>query len=232
MRIMAFIPARGGSKEIPHKNMALLDGKLLIQYTIEAAQKSEYIDNIFLSSDDTEIIAFSKSLGLEVPYNRPVELAMDTTAMIDTVLHALEWLKNKGYVPDSVLLLQPTSPLRRTEDIDGAIKQFLDSNSSSLMSVHEMIEHPYECVKLTPMGWSYLQKAKNPTYRRQDYQNRYYYINGAIYLATLGFLVKERSFAVEGKTGLYVMPPVYGIDVDNSFDLKRCEFYLKYEQDH
>lgn len=227
MRIMAFIPARRGSKGIPHKNMVLLGGKPLIQYTIEAAQQSEYIDTIFLSSDDPEIIDFSKSLGLEVPYRRPLELAEDTTPMIDAVLHALEWLNNnKGYVPDSVLLLQPTSPLRRTKDIDGAIKRFLDSNSPSLMSVHEMIEHPYECVKLTPMGWTCLQKPKIPAHRRQDYQDKYYYINGAIYLADLEFLVKEKNFVAEGETELYVMPPAYGIDVDNPFDLKRCEFYL------
>ena len=232
MRIMAFIPARGGSKGIPHKNVALLAGKPLIQYTITAAQKSKYVNNIFLSSDDPEIIAFVKSLGLEVSYRRPVELAMDTTPMIDTVLHALEWLNNKGYIPDIVLLLQPTSPLRRTKDIDGAIKQFLNSNKSSLMSVHEIAEHPYECVKLSQRGWTYLQKPEIPAYRRQDYQEKYYYINGAIYLADLEFLLKEKNFVVEGNTEVYIMPPAYGIDVDDSFDLKRCEFYLKYEQDN
>ena len=233
MRIIAFIPARGGSKGIPRKNMVLLNGKPLIQYTIEAAQQSEYIDNIFLSSDDSEIIDFGRSLGLDIHYRRPVSLAQDDTPMIDVVLEGLKWLKsNEGYVPNSVLLLQPTSPLRRTKDIDNAIRQFIDSNTESLVSVHEMTEHPYECLKLDKKGWSFLQRPEIKVYRRQDYHDKYYYINGAIYLATLGFLVEKRSFIVEGKTELYIMPPVYGIDVDDPFDIKRCEFYLEHEQDY
>ncbi len=228
MKVMAFIPARGGSKGIPRKNLSLLNGKPLIQYTIDAAQQSKYIDNIFLSSDDSEIIDFSKSLGLEAQYQRPDGLAEDTTPMIDTVLHALEWLKKrKGYFPDYILLLQPTSPLRRVEDIDNAIKQFFDLNAKALISVHEMIEHPYECVKLKENNWSFLQKSHEAVYRRQDYIDKYYYINGAIYFANTDFIIKNKSFIVEKKTKLYVMPASYGIDVDEPHDLKRCEFFLK-----
>jgi N-acylneuraminate cytidylyltransferase/CMP-N,N'-diacetyllegionaminic acid synthase len=230
MRILAFIPARGGSKGIPHKNIALLNGKPLIQYTIEAAQESGYIDEIILSSDDAEIIDFARSLGLDVAYRRPPELGQDTTSMIDTVMHALDWLKETtNYVPDSILLLQPTSPLRRVTDIDNAIKKFIESNSPSLISVHEMIEHPYECIKITETGWSFLQKPATHAYRRQDYKDKYYYINGAIYLITLRSLVSNKSFVVEGETDFYIMPQLYGTDVDTPFDLKKCECYLKHE---
>ena len=232
MRVMAFIPARKGSKGIPHKNMARLNGKPLVQYTIEAAQASVHVNTIFLSSDDPDVISLAESLGLEVPYRRPAELALDTTPMIDTVLDGLQWLRDeKGDTPDSILLLQPTSPLRRSVDIDNAIERFVATNSESLVSVHQMSEHPYECIKQKPEGWSFLQKPEDPAYRRQDYKDQFYFINGAIYLATVPFLIKNRSFVVEGNTTLYIMPPVFGLDVDTVFDLRKCEFYLKHGQD-
>lgn len=225
---MAFIPARGGSKGIPRKNLALLNGKPLIQYTIEAAQKSKYINNIFLSSDDYEIIKFCSSLGLSVPYQRPAYLATDGASMIDTVMHALDWLKNNMSLPDSVILLQPTSPLRTADDIDRAIESFLKESMDSLISVHKMIEHPYECVKLEREGWSYLAKPLKKVVRRQDYQEEFFYINGAIYIAKTEFLIRGKTFIVYGKTGLYFMNPANGVDIDNEFDLKRAEFYMRY----
>ena len=108
MRILAFIPARGGSKGIPKKNIALLNGIPLVHYTIKAAQASRYVSDIFLSSDDPDVIQSSEALGVKVPYRRPASLAQDDTSTIDTVLHGLDWWKNKsGYLPDALLLLQP-----------------------------------------------------------------------------------------------------------------------------
>ncbi len=227
MSVIAIIPARGGSKGIPNKNLALLAGKPLIQYTIDAVQRSKSVSDIFISSDDPEIIDFCESLGVNVPYRRPPELAMDHSSIIDAVLHALDWLQQNTSLPENIILLQPTSPLRTVDDIDGAIELFLKTPTDSLISVHRMIEHPYECLKLENGGWDFLAKPATKAPRRQDYQEDYFYINGAIYLAKTAFLMRERSFVVEGMTGLYFMNPANGVDIDDMFDLKRAEYYLK-----
>lgn len=228
MSVMAIIPARGGSKGIPNKNLVLLAGKTLIRYTIDAAQGSKYVSNIFISSDDPEIIDFCESIGVKVPYRRPPELAMDHSSIIDAVLHALDWLQQNASLPENILLLQPTSPLRTADDIDKAFELFNATQVDSMISVHNMIEHPYECLKLENGGWCYLANPETKVTRRQDYQKDYFYINGAIYLAKTAFLMRERTFIVEGVTGLYFMNPANGVDIDDMFDLKRAEFYLKH----
>ena len=231
MSVMAFIPARGGSKGIPNKNLVLLAGKPLIQYTIDAAQGSKSVSDIFISSDDPEIIDFCESLGVNIPYRRPPELAMDHSSIIDAVLHTLDWLQQNARIPENVILLQPTSPLRTADDIDGAIELFLKTSMDSLISVHRMIEHPYECLKLENGGWGYLVKPATQATRRQDYQEDFFYINGAIYLAKTELLMRERTFIVEGVTGLYFMNPASGVDIDDIFDLKRAAFYLKHVEE-
>lgn len=227
MKIMAFIPARGGSKGIPRKNLALLNGKPLIQYTLEAAQKSKKVDEIFISTEDSEIIALCRPLGFEFPYIRPEELATDTASLVDVIIHALDWKKkNKNEIPDAVVLLQPTSPLRSTEDIDGAIEQFIIKKVDTLIGVHAMIEHPYECIRLVGNSWSYLARPSREVYRRQDYRENFYFINGAIYIVKTDFLMKEKKLIVEGVSDIYFMSPAHGIDIDHSFQLKLAEFFM------
>ena len=228
MKIMAFIPARGGSKGIPRKNLVDLAGKPLIQYTIEAARSSRRHLDLFISSDDLEIIRFCRSLGVEVEYQRPPELAGDKAIMVDAVIHALEWLRGKQQPwPQAILLLQPTSPLRNAGDIDQAIDLFMAAGADSLISVHRMMEHPYECLELEEDGWRFLARPPHQVKRRQEYDDKYFFINGAIYLARTDFLLKERTFVEEGKSLLYDMDPARGVDIDTSHDLKRAEFFLK-----
>lgn len=229
MSVVAFIPARGGSKGIPRKNLAPLAGRPLMQWTIDAVRESRTVDDIFLSSDDEEIIAFCRSLGVDVPYVRPPELARDDTSMIDTVRHALEWMgdhRPEG-MPDNLLLLQPTSPLRTAEDIDGAVRQFKDTGVASLISVNEMAEHPYECVNLTPNGWAFLAKPNEKADRRQDYLDRYYFVNGAIYLAKTSFILNQGLFFKESESGIFIMPPERGLDIDQPWQLSVAEALLK-----
>jgi CMP-N,N'-diacetyllegionaminic acid synthase len=230
MSVVAFIPARGGSKGIPRKNLAPLAGRPLIQWTIDAVRESRTVDDIFLSSDDEEIIAFCRSIGVDVPYVRPPELAMDNTSMFDTVRHALEWMADyrSGGRPDDLLLLQPTSPLRTAEDIDGAVRQFRDTGVTSLISVHEMSEHPYECLRLAPDGWGFLAKPEGKALRRQDYADRYYFINGAMYLAKTRFILEEGLFFKESESGIYVMPPERGLDIDQPWQIPVAEALWKY----
>jgi N-acylneuraminate cytidylyltransferase/CMP-N,N'-diacetyllegionaminic acid synthase len=216
VKVLAIIPARGGSKGIPKKNIIPLMGKPLIQYTITAAQESTIIDKIFLSSDNTEIIDVAKQLNLDCNYVRPDHLADDQANTVDVVLDALTWLEEtESYVPDTILLLQPTSPLRSSEDIDNAIKLFIKNGKDTLISVHEMAEHPYECVKdIDTDDWSYLSEQPTNATRRQDYKKKFYYINGAIYLTSVDFFKKEKKFIEKNCTSFYVMPYERGIDID------------------
>jgi CMP-N,N'-diacetyllegionaminic acid synthase len=227
MKIMAFIPARGGSKGIPRKNLVPLAGKPLIQYTIEAARSSQRHPDLFISSDDLEIIRFCRSLGVVVEYQRPPELAGDEAVIADAVIHALEWLREKKQPwPQAILLLQPTSPLRSVRDIDQAIDLFNAASADSLISVHRMLEHPYKCLELEEDGWRLLARPARRMTRRQEYDDKYYVINGAIYLTRTEFLLKERTFVPEGKSLLYVMDPARGVDIDTFQDLQRAEFFL------
>ncbi len=228
MKVLAIIPARGGSKGIPRKNLVPLNGKPLIQYTLEAAQKSSYVTDILISSDDAQIINFCEEFGIKVPYRRPVELATDEATMVDTIVHALGWLKeNKFLIPETTLLLQPTSPLRTASHVDEAIELFVSGCADSLVSVHEMIEHPYECIRKKSNGWSYLAKPDIEVTRRQDYKEQFYYINGAIYMIRTDILLQEKTFVIEGKTMLYNMNPLCGIDIDDEDDIIRAEYINK-----
>jgi CMP-N,N'-diacetyllegionaminic acid synthase len=230
MGLLAFIPARAGSKSIPHKNITLINGKPLVQYTMEAALQSSGIDSIFVSTDDPAVVQIANGLGIEVPYQRPQRLAQDDTPMVDTVLHGLEWLRtNCGNRPEAVMLLQPTSPLRNADDIQGAINQFQKTDADSLVSVHEMNEHPYECIRDKGRSWTYLAKSDVPSYRRQDYKKTFYYINGAMYLCRVAFLELKKTLIQEGETAVYIMPAERGIDVDTDYDLLRCEQFLEYD---
>lgn len=216
MKTLAIIPARGGSKGIPKKNIIPLMGKPLVQYTIEAAQKSHCIDKIFLSSDNDEIIAVAKDLGLESGYIRPEYLATDQANTVDVILDALKWLEEtENYIPDTILLLQPTSPLRASNDIEAAAELFKQHKKNCLVSVHEMTEHPCECVKeIETDDWSYLAEQNINATRRQDYKEKFYYINGAIYMVKMDFFKKEKKFIEKNNTSFYIMPSERGIDID------------------
>lgn len=228
MSIMAFIPARGGSKGIPRKNLALLAGKPLIQYTVEAAQHSKYINEIFVSSDDDQIIDFCKSMGVDVPYKRPSNLASDEAPMINAIFDALEWKDRKKLtVPEHIILLQPTSPLRSTRHIDEAVQKYMKVHADSLISVHEMKEHPYECIRISGNDWALLSKSTKQVFRRQDYIDKFYYINGAIYIASTSFIKMNKSLFVENLSAIYAMEPACGIDIDEPEDLFLAECIMK-----
>lgn len=219
--LLAFVPARGGSKGIPRKNLALLAGRPLLEYTLEAAQRSRCVDTILLSTDDEEIVAAAARLGVTTRYRRPPELATDEAPMLAALEHGLAWdTRERGKPADEVLLLQPTSPLRTAEDIDAAVGQFRASGADTLTSVHLMGEHPSECLQLAEEGgWRYLVPPPPSAVRRQDYSGRYYFLNGAIYLARSRALQQQRRFLIPGATALYEMPRSRGVDVDTPADL-------------
>ncbi|MBD3814999.1 MAG: acylneuraminate cytidylyltransferase family protein [Halothiobacillus sp.] len=227
-RVLGLIPARGGSKGIPKKNLYPIMGKPLLQYTFDAAQKSRFINQVMMSTEDVEIRAFAERYGVDTRYLRPHELATDEATTIDVVLHALDWLEERGELPDVLVLLQPTSPLRTEHDIDQAVEVFLREGCESLVGVHPMIEHPFKCMQVDADGsWQFLAKPEKYVSRRQDYRNNYFAINGALYIVTPAWLRQQGNFVVEGKTHLLEMTSVAGVDVDDLTDIFQVEAYLK-----
>ncbi|MCR5609704.1 MAG: acylneuraminate cytidylyltransferase family protein [Lachnospiraceae bacterium] len=190
-KIVGIIPARGGSKGIPRKNIINLCGKPLIAYTIEAGLNSEYIDYVMVTTEDCEIAEVSKKYGAEVPFMRPDNLAQDTSKTIDVLCHALESLKKKGKYFDIVVLLQPTQPLRTAKDIDNAIIHFKNNNYISLVSVSEVDDHP---ILIRSIENGRLKKLLNcsSTCRRQD-MPRYYKVNGCIYINNIDEIDENTS---------------------------------------
>ena len=141
MRVLGLIPARGGSKGVPRKNVRPLGGKPLIGYTIDAASKTARIERTLVSTEDEQIASLSKSLGAEVPFLRPASLAQDDTPMLPVIVHAIESLVAEGWVPDAVCLLQPTFPFRRPEDINACIEALETQEADCVISVHRVPPH-------------------------------------------------------------------------------------------
>lgn len=223
IKILGLIPARGGSKGLPKKNLYLFNKKPLIQWTIESALESNSLDRIIVNTDDESIANFSRSKGVEVPFLREPHLAQDDSRIVDAVLNVLEKLINF----DFILLLQPTSPLRTKEDITNIIKLQKQYNASSLVSVCEAKENPalfYEINNDNYLSKSFEQyKGSN----RQEYK-RNYIINGALYLSSVENLKNNKSF-ITNKTIPYVMPRERSIDIDDITDIRWGEFIQKYK---
>jgi CMP-N,N'-diacetyllegionaminic acid synthase len=208
-RILAIIPARGGSKGLPRKNLLEAGGKPLIAWTIEAAQKSRHISRLILSSDDPEIIATAKQWGCDVPFVRPASLSSDTATAIEVVSHALNELP--GY--DYVMLLQPTSPLRTAQDIDNSIMLMQRMNSPSCVGITDTAESPYWMLTQAENGR--IKPLVNPDQvpQRRQALPATYLINGAIYIASVEWLIRQSSFIGPDTVGYY-MPRDRSVDID------------------
>lgn len=224
-KYLAIIPARGGSKGIPRKNIYPINGKPLIQYTIEVAQSSQGLSRIMLNSDDDEIIAVAQSLGIDVSYKRPANLATDRSRLVHGVMDMLDWLESKDELPDAVVLLQPTSPLRGITLIDSAIDAFEKSGLDSLVGVNLMKEHPAKSIHQTNDGWTYLAPSGKYVPRRQELIDDYYVINGSIYIATPQWIRQNENFVMEGQTALFKTSEIEGVDVDTLMDVYLVEAY-------
>lgn len=218
---MALIPARGGSKGLPGKNIRPLKGRPLIGWSIEAARTSRYVSRVVVSSDDEEILAVARDQGAETPFRRPASLAGDATPSMDVVLHALDQLAGFEWV----VLLQPTSPLRLSADIDAAIEQCLKTNAPACVSVCEAPASPWWMFEVGAecRMRSFLPAEQRPV-RRQDLPDLYA-LNGAVYVAKTEWLRTSRSFLTE-ETVAYVMPPARSVDIDTLFDFQLAECLL------
>ena len=221
MSLLALIPARGGSKGIPRKNIRELCGKPLIAWSIEAAQKASSVDQIVVSTDDEEIADIARSYGAEVPFLRPAELARDDTPGIATVHHALEQFP----AVKQILLLQPTSPLRSAEDIDGIVNMFQKQQNPSEISICESQKHPNWMFSYGEDGTLSPFMDTPIATRRQDLP-KVYVVNGALYLAKTEWLRQACSFLSPETIG-YVMPQERSADIDTPSDWEWIEFLMK-----
>ena len=217
-KVLAIIPARGGSKGFPKKNIALLNGLPLIAWTIQASLKSKYICKTLVTSDSEEILDISNHYGAEV-LKRPDEYATDSSSSEDVVRHTLSSLKQEF---DYIILLQPTSPLRNAEDIDAAFELFFVSKATSLISVCEVDNKLYKAFKKDDNGYlSGISNNKYPFMRRQDLPKAFM-SNGAIYIVEVDSFLKNNSF-YSNKTVSYKMPEERSVDIDSKEDLDRIE---------
>lgn len=225
-KIVAIIPARGGSKGIPRKNIRNLCGKPLIAHTIEEARKSNYIDRVIVSTEDSEIASIGKSYGAEIPFLRPIELSQDDTPGIDPIIHCVEWLiENEDYTPDYVICLQCTTPFRNSIQIDEAIKTLIDSDKESLVSLCESDISPYWMKKIEN---GHIVDFMNDSkfYARRQETPPVYKLNGAIYISRVNNLLQNRNWYTN-QTQAFIMNKVTSLDIDDILDFKFAEFLFK-----
>lgn len=229
---LAVIMARGGSKGVPGKNLRIVGGKPLIAWTIETALDCPLLDRVVVTTDSAEIAAAARSLGAEVPFMRPAELAEDETPGMAPLLHAVRWLSaNESYHPDLVLLLQPTSPLRITGDVTAAIELLVEKGADAVISLSPVERHPYVMKVLETDGRirDYIELDQPPA-RRQDFP-ALYALNGAIYLARREVLLERESFYTDRTYG-FTMPPERSLDIDTLWDLYLVDLILKDRDKH
>ena len=223
MGCLALIPARSGSKGIPKKNIKLFNGKPLIYWSIKNALNNKNIDKVVVSTDSEEIAEIARSFSAEVPFLRPEYLAQDNTPGIATVIHAIE---NLSWVTD-VLLLQPTSPLRRAIDIDNIFNLRAKYGSASAISLTKCSVHPNLIHKIED---SNLIKPliKNSKIENRQSMDTFYRINGALYLSTRKSIEKYNSLITSNTLG-YIMPERYSVDIDTPLDWDIAEYLIKKE---
>jgi len=226
-RILALIPARGGSKRLPRKNALPLAGKPLIARTIEAALASKTLERVIVSTDDSEIADISRQYGAEVPFMRPIELASDTATSLEVMLHALNTLAEQGERYDFLMMLQPTSPLRTTKDIDRAVQLLLEKNADMVTSVCPT-DHPPEWSNTLPSDGS-MRSFFRPGVRNTRSQDMpvSYRLNGAIYIFRCERLLAEKSLAMDDNSFAFIMPGERSIDIDTNLDLRIAEAILE-----
>ena len=225
-KILGLITARGGSKGIPKKNVRLLAGKPLIAWTIEAALLSRHLSRVIVSTDDLEIAEISRQWGAKVPFMRPAELAQDDSPHVPVVTHAFHWLESHEKAQfDYALVLQPTSPLRSSGDIDNAIQLALEKDADSVISVCEAPSHPYQTKRVVDDKLQNFISIPEGYLPRQELPPAYA-VNGAIYLVGRDVIVNNHTFYTD-RTYAYVMPPERSLDIDTPWDLYLAELILR-----
>ena len=228
MKILSIIPARGGSKGIPHKNIQKLSGKPLLVRSIECAQNSRLVNRIIVSTDDKKIAKIAKNFGAEVPFIRPKKFAKDSSPTLDVIKHALTYLyNNESYEPHIVTILQPTNPFCSSKIINKSISLLKKTHASSVLTVTKIKKHPYSSFWYRNEYLTPFRKNFTKYYQRQKYPNLYY-PTGDVYTFWNDTLLKYGNIY-----GSKIKPLIINeetVDVDNIFDLFICEMKKLYWQ--
>lgn len=225
MKSLFLITARGGSKGIPHKNIKPLAGKPLICYAIDVARLFTGDENICLSTDDDAIIQTAEDYGLRVPFKRPDELASDTAGSYEVILHALKFYEDKGQKYDNIVLLQPTSPFRTKEDVEGCISKY-DEGCDMVVSVKPASSNPYyDIFEEDANGNLVISKGDGKITRRQEAPKCYEY-NGAVYVINPTSLKTMHMNDFE-KIRFYEMSEIHSVDLDTMLDWKYAELLIE-----
>ena len=224
MEILGIIPARGGSKGIPQKNLRKIMGKPMIQYSFDAAKKSK-INKVLLTTDDKKIARFAKSLGIEAPFLRPKNLSNESEKTFDVIKHSINYLwDNDGYSPDIVVILQPTSPLRTSQMIDESIGLLQKKNTTSVISVSKIKTHPYSAFFLKNNFLKPFRDDFKKFDRRQQY-TPLYFPTGAIY-TTWNDTIKKHNSIYGDKIRPMITEQPSSVDIDTKFDMFIAEMTL------
>ncbi|NQU83680.1 MAG: acylneuraminate cytidylyltransferase family protein [Parcubacteria group bacterium] len=237
MKILAIILARGGSKGLPGKNIKLLLGKPLLAYTIKEAKKSKYINRIILSTDDEAIAEVGRQCGAEVPFIRPAELATDTSTETLAIRHALDFLKQENYVPDIIVRLVPTAPLRKAEHIDKGIKILADNpEADSVRSVTESPKHPLKCWrldgnKMMPFVPKEVYGLNEPYSMPRQELPKAHANNGSVDVMWTKTILEKNSMTGDKICG-FEMPQENSVNIDNEMDFLMAEIILKKEMEN
>lgn len=229
-KILAIIPARGGSKSIPKKNIRLLAGKPLISYTIEEAKKSKYINRIIVSTDDEEIAGVARQLGAEAPFLRPKKLAEDTARDLLVFKHALTWLEeNEGYRPEIIVHLRPTAPLRRVEHIDKGIEMLLNSDADSVRSVCLSPKHPNKMWRIKRGNLiPFLPKARvKESYNLPRQRLPLVYIQNGSVDVTRRSTIFEKNSMTGDRIKAFVMEENESVNINTLIDFELAEILIQ-----
>ena len=223
MRTLAIIPARGGSKGLPRKNLLMLNGLPLIAWSILQARETPVVSKVIVSTDSEEIAEVARQFGAETPFLRPAELAQDDTPTEPVMLHALDWLEERGMSFDNIILLQPTSPLRFPHSISGAIEALEQNEADSVVGV---CNNHYFFWKNFPAPEALYDHRNRP--RRQDIRevDRLYRENGSIYVTRVAAFRETRN-RIAGKIALYLMRDEEGIEIDSRLDFAIISSVMK-----
>lgn len=223
MKILGLIPARGGSKGVPHKNKKILGDLPLISYSINSAIKSKLIHNILVSTDCVDLFQIAENSGCKPPFIRPSALSQDTSTSLDVVQHAISFFEEQGILYDAVCLLQPTSPFRKEGFIDSAIQQFIDKQVDSLVSVlpvpHEY--NPHWTFEIQENGLLKIATGEEHIIPRRQDLPKAYHRDGSIYITKVSVL-KQGSFY--GDSMAYIeSDPEWYVNIDTLYDWNRAE---------
>lgn len=229
MKVLGIVTARGGSKGIPHKNIALLKDKPLLYYTAESALASRYLTKIILSTDDLGIAEVGREVGLEVPFIRPAALALDDTPTIPVLQHAVRFLESKGFIFDAVFVLQPTNPLRLTSDIDGAIELLEETGADSVISFSNVGEkHPARMKYINDNG-RVIDPLFSEVFEGQPRQQlkEMFLRDGSVYVTRIKVLMDQNSLKGSDSRA-WIIPPERACNIDSPLDLFIAECLLDY----